>query len=73
MKALGQDSHSHWQHDGGGHSESQSDDGCKSRACGKRRWLSETVTTDQVAAGGHVVVVHSSLCNGDLERVHAQC
>ena len=33
-------------------------------------WLSETVTTDQVAAGGHVVV-HSSLCHGDLERVHA--
>ena len=42
-----------------------------SHACGTRLRLSETVTEDQAAAGGHVVVVHSSLCHGDMERVHA--
>ena len=65
------DPHSHWQHDGEGHSKSQSDDGDVSRLGETSLWLSEVVTPDHIAAGRHVVVVHPSLRNGDLESVHA--
>ena len=61
VQALGHDPHSDGQHDGGGQSESQSDGGC---IAGQVLWLSEIVTPDQVAAGGHAVVVHSFLCRG---------
>ena len=71
MQALGHDPHSHWQHDGGGHSESPCNDGGYSRVGGTRCWLSEVVTPNQIAAGGHVVVVHPSLYHRDLECVHA--
>ena len=71
VQALGHDPQRHGQYDGEGQSESQSDDGCISRACGTGLWLSKIVTPDQVAAGGLAVVVQPSLCHGDLEHVHA--
>ena len=62
VQALGHDPHRHGQYDGGGQSESQSGDGCISRACGTGLWLSKLVTPDRVAAGGLAVVVHRQRC-----------